>query len=134
MRRKLVPLGIAGILLAGIVGLNLLADNMTQKVQKAEIVIESGYTMGGVPLKAGNYLVVHKPEGMMQAGTECTFLYRIPHVSEKDAVVKLRCTPSQGPVVKEFTLSSTHQPDGTYAIRSIQFPGSTEIHNYETAR
>lgn len=134
MRRKLVSLGVVGILFVGIVGWNLLADSMAQKDQKAEVAIESGYTLGGVQLKAGNYLVVHKPDAMMEAGKECTFFYRIPHVSEKDAVVKLRCTPSQGPVVKDFTISSLRQPDGTYAIKSIQFPGSTEIHNFETGR
>jgi len=133
MKRKLASLTVAGLLLVGIVGWNLLADSMTQKQQKAEVNIGKGFTLAGVQLKPGNYLVVHKPDAMA-AGTECTFLYRIPRISDKEEVVKLRCTASQGPVVKEFTLTSTRQPDGTYAINTIQFAGSTEIHSYEAAR
>ena len=126
MKHKAILWGIAGILMLGIVGWNLLAD--TQE-QKQEVYLGHGYTVGGVQLKAGKYLVVHRPD-VEKEGKECTFFYKMPYHSDKDALAKLRCTPGQGAAVKEFTLKSTSQPDGSSVVKSIQFPGSTEIHNF----
>ncbi len=128
MKHKLVLGGVASILLLGMVGWNLLA---LEKEQRQEIYLGRGYSIGGVELKAGKYMVVHKPQEDA-AGRECTYIYRMPYRSDKDPVVKLRCTPTEGAKVKEFTLKSTSQPDGTSVVKSIQFPGSTEVHNLES--
>lgn len=125
MKHKFIVGGIAGVLLLGIVGWNLLAG---AREQRQEVYLGHGYTVGGVTLKAGKYLVIHRPEAE-EAGQECTYFYRMPYHSDKDAVVKLRCTPGQAAAVKEFTLKSTSQPDGTSVVKSIQFPGTTDVHN-----
>jgi hypothetical protein len=44
-------------------------------------------------------------------------------------VASVHCKATKGPVVKAFTLVSTVQPDGSWLMSSIQFRGSTEVHN-----
>jgi hypothetical protein len=127
MKHKAVLLGIAGILLAGIAGWNLSAA--AGKDQRAEISVGRGYVVGGVKLEEGKYLVLHKDMSAHE-GEACTFFYKMPYRSDKEPVAKMRCTLGQGTEVKEFTLRSVTQPDGTSAVRSIQFPNSSEVHNF----
>ncbi len=128
MKHKLILVGIASVLLLGVAGWSLLAGSQEQR---QEIYLGRGYTVGGVTLKPGNYPVIHRPEAENE-GKECTYFYRMPYQAGKEAAVKLRCTPGEGAKVKEFTLKSVSQPDGTSVVKSIQFPGSTEIHNLGT--
>lgn len=128
MKRSNILLGIAGVLVLVMAGWSLLADLPQQK----EIVrLGRDHVMGGVTLKPGTYLVVHKELGDKEGLEACTFVYRGTAASEKDLVGKTICRRSQGPVVRQFTIESTRQPDGTMLVRSIQFPGSADIHNYE---
>jgi hypothetical protein len=127
MKHKALLLGIAGILLAGIASWNLVA---AAKEQRAEITVGRGYVVGGVKLDEGKYIVIHK-EMSEREGEACTFFYRMPYRADKQPVVKLRCTPTQAAAVNEFTLRSVTQPDGSSLVRSIQFPGSTEVHSFQ---
>jgi hypothetical protein len=127
MRRNFLFFAIAGAMLLAVAGWNLLADAPEQRV---EVFLRDGYKVGGVPLKAGKYIVIHKNVADHE-GEACTFFYRAPYRSEKDIVAKAHCQPVQGAVAKEFTLRSTTQPDGSSVVHSIQFAGSTEIHNLQ---
>ena len=129
MKRSNIFFGIAGVLVLVMVGWNLLAD----LPQSKEIVrLGRDHVVGGVTLKPGTYLVVHKDLGDKEGLEACTFVYRGTSASEKDLMVKTICRRSQGQAVKQFTIESSRQPDGTLLVRAIQFPGSTDIHNYDT--
>ena len=130
MKRSNIFFGIAGVLVLVMAGWNLLAD----LPQSKEIVrLSRDHVMAGVTLKPGTYLVVHKELGDRQGIEACTFVYRGTAASEKDLVVKTICRRSQGQAVKQFTIESTRQPDGTMLVRSLQFPGSADIHNYDNS-
>ena len=129
MNRKAILFVFGGVLLMGLVAWNMIASE--EKEQRQEIYLGHGYSVGGVSLKEGKYIVIHRPAAEEQ-GKECTYFYRMPYRSDKEPVVKLRCTPGQSAAVKEFTLKSTSQPDGTSIVKSIQFPGSTEVHQFGT--
>lgn len=127
MGRKATWWGIAGIILLGMVGWSLLA---AVQEERQEVFLGHAYSLGGVTLKPGKYLVVHKAQAMDHQGEACTYFYRLPFRSDKEALAKVRCTPTQGAQVNEFTLKSTSQPDGTSVLKSIQFPGSAEVHTF----
>lgn len=130
MKRSNILLGIAGVLMLAMVGWNLVAD----LPQSKEIVrLGRDHLLGGVTLKPGTYLVVHKELGDKEGLEACTFVYRGTSASEKDLAVKTICRRSQGPVAKQFTIESSRQPDGMLVVRSLQFPGSTDIHNYDNS-
>jgi len=128
MKRSNIFLGIAGVLVLVMVGRNLVAD----LPQSKEVVrLGRDHTLGGVILKPGTYLVVHKELGGREGTEPCTFVYRGTSVSEKNLMIQAICRRSQGPAVKQFTIESTRQPDGAFLVRSLQFSGSTDIHNYD---
>ena len=130
MKRKVVFGGVSGIMLLGIVGWQLLAE---ARQERQDLTIGEGYKVGDVVLKPGKYVVIHKDQGNKESVEACTFFYRAPYYADKDAVVKLRCRPSEGKRVNEFSMKASQQPDGTALVQSIQFRGSTEIHNLEPA-
>ena len=128
MKRSNIFFGIAGVLVLVMVGWNLLAD----LPQSKEVVrLGRDHVVGGVTLKPGTYLVIHKELGDKEGLEACTFVYRGTSAAEKDLAVKLICRRTQGPAVRQFTIESTRQPDGTMMVRSIQFPGSPDIHNLD---
>jgi len=86
------------------------------------------YAIGGVQLPKGNHLVVHNRS---QEGKACMFFFRMPYRPGQEAAAKAHCTPVEGEAVKELTIRSTMQPDGSFLVRSIQFPGSMEVHTFE---
>lgn len=99
------------------------------QTKRAKVYLGQGYVFGGVELPAGKYLVVHAK----YSDDEGIFIYRMPFHETDAPVAKQRCTAFEGPRVDKFSIQSTNQPDGTYLISSIQFPGSTEIHFTERA-
>ncbi len=127
MRRKATWSGIGSILLLGLVGWSLLAG---VQEERQEVYLGHPSSIAGVTLKPGKYLVVHKPQVMDHEGEACTYFYRLPYRSDTEPIAKARCTPTPGAQVNEFTLKSTHQPDGTSVLKSIQFPGSAEVHTF----
>lgn len=129
MSRKAIVLVFSGVMLLGVVAWNVIASG--EKEERQEVYLTRGYSVGGVTLKEGKYMVVHKP-GAEEQGNECTYFYKTPYRADKEPIVKLRCTPGTGAAVKEFTLKSVSQPDGTSVVKSVQFPGSTEIHQFGT--
>ena len=129
MSRKAIVFAFGGFMLLGVVAWNMIASG--EKEQRQEVYLGHGYSVGGVTLKEGKYMVVHKPTSEEQ-GKECTFFYKMPYRADKEPVVKMRCEPGSGPAAKEFTLKSVSQPDGTSVVKSIQFPGDTEIHQFGT--
>ena len=79
-------------------------------------------------LKEGKYIVTHDDAACMK-GEPCTSFFRAPQRGGQVAVAKAHCTMETGAKVESFTLRSISQPDGTSLVKSIQFPGSTEVHN-----
>lgn len=124
MKKSSIILGLSALVFAAVVGWSVFA---VPQEQRSEVFLRQGYVVGGVTLKAGKYVVIHRPVADHE-GQACTFFYRAPYRNEKDAVAKVKCVPSEGTSVSDFTIKSTAQPDGTSLIRSIQFAGSTEIH------
>jgi len=98
--------------------------------QRSEFSFNTTFKFAGVALKPGNYVVIHREDAMKEESAECTFIYRAPYQKGKQPVAKARCTPVEGKRAKDFVVESTQQPDGTQLINSIQFAGSTVIHNY----
>ena len=124
MKRKAILLGVAGLLLVGIASWTV-ADSATQK---AEVYIGRGNVVAGVTLKEGKYIVTHDDAACMK-GEPCTSFFKAPQRSGQEAVVKAHCAMENGAKVDGFTLRSTAGPNGTSLVKSIQFPGSTVIHN-----
>jgi hypothetical protein len=120
-------MGIAGIMLAGIAGWSLAG---AAKDQRAEFSIARNYVVGGATLNAGKYLVIHKDAP--EEGEACTFFYRLPYSTGKEPAAKVRCTGGQAAAAKNFTMKSVGQPDGSILVRSIQFAGSTDVHNLDS--
>ncbi|MCH8267742.1 MAG: hypothetical protein IH846_09520 [Acidobacteria bacterium] len=65
-----------------------------------------------------------------------TFFYKVSRrlvgkarLSEKNEAAKFRCRPSEGKAADGLILSTTQRHDGSFVLRSVQFPGSTVIHN-----
>jgi hypothetical protein len=127
MKRKAVLLGIAGLLLVGIASWTV-ADSATQK---SEVYIGRGYVVAGVALNEGKYIVTHDDAACLK-GEPCTSFFKAPQRGGQEAVAKAHCAMENGAKVEGFTLRSTSQPDGTSLVKSIQFPGSTVIHNLPT--
>ena len=127
MKRKAILLGVAGLLLVGIASWTV-ADTSTQK---AEVYIGRGYVVAGVALKEGKYIVVHD-DAACQKGEACTSFYKAPQRSGQEAIAKAHCAMEDGSKVDGFTLRSVSGPNGTSAVKSVQFPGSTIIHNLPT--
>src|ERR1035437_8114390 len=124
MKRKAILLGVAGLLLVGVASWTV-ADSATQK---AEVYIGRGNVVAGVALKEGNYIVIHD-DAACQKGEPCTSFFKAPQRSGQAAVAKAHCSMENGAKVDGFTLRSTAGPNGTSLVKSIQFPGSTVIHN-----
>ena len=125
MKRKAILLGVAGLLLVGIASWTVVADSATQR---AEVYIGRGYVVAGVALKEGKYIVTHD-DAACQKGEPCTLFLRAPQRAGQEAIAKAHCAMEPGAKVEGFTLRSTSQPGGTSLVKSIQFPGSTEVHN-----
>ena len=128
MKRSSIMLVFSGLVFLSVAGWNLLAGDQEQR---SEIFLRDGYVVGGVTLKAGKYVVVHRAVADHE-GEACTFFYRAPLRNANEPVAKVRCVPAQGPAVSEFRMKSTSQPDGTHIINSIQFPGSTAVHTLQS--
>ena len=124
MKKKAILLGVAGLLLAGIASWTV-ADSATQK---AEVYIGRGYVVAGVALNEGKYIVTHD-DAACQKGEPCTSFFRAPQRGGQEAVAKAHCAMETGAKVDGFTLRSISGPNGTSQVKSIQFPGSTDIHN-----
>ena len=124
MKKSSIILGLSALVFAVVAGWSVFAGSQEQR---SEVYLRQGYVVGGVALKAGKYVVIHRQVADHE-GEACTFFYRAPYRNEKDAVAKVRCVPAEGTAVSEFTMKSTAQSDGTSLIRSIQFAGSTEVH------
>src|SRR5689334_10788830 len=123
MKTKAILLGVAGLLLVGIASWTV-ADSTTQK---AEVYIGRGYIVAGVALKEGKYVVTHD-DAACQKGEPCTSFFRSPQRGGQEAIAKAHCAMETAAKVDGFTLRSTSMPDGTSAVKSIQFPGSTVVH------
>ena len=128
MKRNAVWFAFAGTLLLGVVAWNVVADSPEQR---QEFSIRSVYKLGEVALTPGNYVVIHRSQKDRE-GAECTFIYRAPYYNGKEPIAKARCTPTQEKAAQGFTIQSMRQSDGSQVMRSIQFAGSTEVHNLET--
>src|SRR5450759_4678083 len=96
---------------------------------RAKVDFGPGYVVGGVHLEAGMYLLVHRK----LAGVEGIYFYRMPYRPGQESIAKLRCTPIAGAPVDRLTVRGTRQGDGTFAVQTVQFPGSREIHSFERA-
>ncbi len=133
MRPNRILFALAGILLLAVFGWNLQGDTQSEE---HVIYLRNQYQVRDVMLEPGNYVVVHRHHGN-NGGTEpCTFFYKVPRrlvgkarLSEKNEAAKFRCRPSEGKAADGFILSTTRRPDGSFVLRSVQFPGSTVIHN-----
>lgn len=99
--------------------------------ERANIYLGHSYLIGGVALAKGRYVVVHRTDKDDQDDA-CLFVYRLPYKRGQEPAAKAECTPLEGEAVEEFTIRSTAQSDGTSVVRSIQFPGSSEIHSFAT--
>ncbi len=124
--QKKALFAIFGVLLVGIASWTLFAD---AAVTRGEVRLGRGYVVGGVQLKEGQYLVIHD-DAKLQTEDACTFFYRMPYHAGQQPVAKIHCTPVEGARVDGLTLRSTTQPNGTSVVKSLQFPGSTTIHNF----
>ena len=126
MQKKAVLFAIFGILLVGMASWTLFAG---AAVTRGEVRLGRGYVVGGVQLKEGQYLVIHD-DSKLQTEDACTFFYRMPYHPGQQPAAKIHCTPVQGARVDGLTLRSTAQSDGTSVVKSLQFAGSTEVHNF----
>ena len=124
MKRNAILLGVAATLLVSIASWTV-ADSSTQK---AEVYIGRGYVVSGVALKEGKYIVTHD-DAACQKGEPCTAFFKAPQRGGQEALVKVHCAMETGGKAEGFTLHSISGPGGTSTVKSIQFPGSTEIHN-----
>ena len=124
MKAKAILLGVAGLLLVGIASWTV-ADSATQK---AEVYIGRGYVVAGIALKEGKYIVTHD-DAACQKGQPCTSFFRAPQRGGQEALAKSHCSMDSAAKVDGFTLRSVGQPDGTSVVKSVQFPGSTVVHN-----
>lgn len=128
MKRSNLFLGVIGVLMLVLASWTVIA----QIPQDDEIVrLGKDHVLAGVTLKPGTYLIVHKELGDREGQEPCTFVYRGNVPSEKNLAAKAICRRSDGPAVGQFTIVSTRQPDGTLTVRTLQFPGSTDVHNFE---
>ena len=125
MKRKLIFSGMLGILCLAVFGWSLLAKSQEQK---QEVNFDREYSVGGVKLKPGTYILIHRNEAE-KTGEACTFFYRAPYNKGKQEAAKMHCTITQGVRTDRFVMGSTTQPDGTNVVKSFQFAGSTEVHN-----
>ena len=125
MKRNAVRFAFAGTLLLAVVAWNLAASSPEQR---QEFSIRSVYRLGEVALNPGNYVVIHSAQKKSE-GLECTLIYKAPYYRGKEPVAKAHCVLLQGAPVQGFTIESTRQADGSQLIHSIQFAGSTEVHN-----
>ena len=137
MKRRNILFGTAGALMLVMVGWNLLAisqdkqaTSKEQGVSKEVVRLGRDHQLGGVTLKPGTYLVIHKELGDKQGVEACTFVYRGTSETEKDLAVKTICRRSTAEAVKQFKIESTRQPDGSLVVHSIQFPASGDVHNF----
>ena len=134
MKRSNILFGIAGPLMLVMVGWNLVAAAEQQAApakQKEVVRLGRDHQLGGVTLKPGTYLVIHKEMGDKQGVEACTFVYRGTSETEKDLAVKTICRRSQAEAVKQFKIESTRQPDGSLVVHSIQFPSDNDVHNFD---
>ncbi|MBI4460088.1 MAG: hypothetical protein HY648_08530 [Acidobacteria bacterium] len=102
------------------------------KTQKGEYTLMQDLQAAGVTLKAGKYLVVHR-EHEAAEGKACLFFYHPATASEKNEVAKFRCKPVESKPMQGFTARESLQPDGKVILQSVQFAGSNEIHQLESA-
>lgn len=124
MKQKAILFGLAALVLVSIASWTV-ADSAKQ--EKAEVYIGRGYTVAGVALKEGKYIVVHDDAACLK-GQPCTSFFKAPQRGGQEAIAKVHCAMETGPKVDGFTLRSTSQPNGTSVVKSIQFPGSTDVH------
>ena len=131
MKRHNILFGTAGALMLVMVGWNLVATAQQAAPAKQKEVVRIGrdHQLGGVTLKPGTYLVIHKDMGDKQGVEACTFVYRGTSETEKDLAVKTICRRSQAEAVKQFKIESTRQADGSLVVHSIQFPNDGDVHN-----
>ena len=130
MKIKPLFIAVSGIFALAVLTVSLLG---AAKSQKVEINLMDDLKAGGVTLKAGKYLIIHQEHEAIEAGEACLFFYHPPSRSGKNEVAKFRCRPVSGEPTKEFTIRKLGQPDGTLVLLSLQFPGSSEIHELEAA-
>ena len=133
MRPSRILFVLAGILLLAVFGWNLRGDAQSEE---HAVFLRNQYAVKDVVLEPGNYVVVHRQQGSREGSEPCTFFYKAPRrlvgkvrLSEKNEAAKFRCRRSEGKAAAGFILSTTRQPDGSFSLRSVQFPGSSEIHN-----
>ena len=133
MRPNRILFALVGILLLAVFGWNLRGAAQSEK---HEVFLRNHYAVRDVVLEPGNYIVVHRHQANHEGSEPCTFFYKVPRrsvgkvrLSEKNEAAKFRCRRSEGKAADGFILSTTRQPDGSFILRSVQFPGSTEIHN-----
>jgi len=101
--------------------------------ERGEVYLGRGYSVGGVLLNPGKYLVLHKSD-KGTAGDPCIYFFRLPYRPGQRPAAKVHCIPKQAkPMPEGVTIRSVTQPDGTNRVRSIQFTGSTEVHSFETS-
>jgi hypothetical protein len=58
--------------------------------------------------------------------------FRIAPLAAASPAAQAHCYPTKGPLANAFTLDSELQSDGNWRIRSIQFAGSTDVHQLES--
>ncbi|MBI1955114.1 MAG: hypothetical protein HYS38_01840 [Acidobacteria bacterium] len=130
MRIKALFIAVPGIFAVTLLTLSLLAAG---KDQRAVVEFRDNLNAKGVILKAGKYLVVHQEHVASEAGKACLFFYHPPTRSSKNEVAKFHCRIVSGEPTEGFSARTLRQPDGTYALQTLQFPGSREIHELEAA-
>lgn len=105
-------------------------SNEIHSFEKGEVYLGHTYSVGGVPLERGKYVVIHRSDRDHQSDP-CMFFYHTPYHAGQEAVAKVHCMPQEGPPAMEgVVVKSTLQPDGTSLVHSIQFTGSTEVHSF----
>ena len=110
----------------GVLSIQFPGSREIHSFERAEVYLGHAYTIAGVRLEKGRYLVVHgsdrDPDG------EPCFFYELPYHGGQPPAAKTQCIPSQGEVAREFTIKAIAQPDGSSLVRSIQFIGSREVY------
>src|SRR3972149_3421500 len=130
MRIKAMFIAVPGIFALTVLAVSLLGD---AKSQKETINLTEDLKVGGVTLIAGKYLIVHREHETNEAGEACLFFYRPASRSEKNEVAKFHCRPVSGEPTEGCKMRASRQPDGTLVLKSLQFPGSRDIHELESS-
>ena len=130
MASKIIAGMVSAAFVLTLLGWTLRAE---EQQQQASFQLSDDHQVDGVVLKAGKYLLIHRSHEAAQAGEACMLFYQPPTRQEKNVVAQLHCRPSSGTQARDFTMKTLRQPDGTRRIQSVQFAGSSDVHELVSA-